>query len=95
MDRILVVDMLGDVRASIEQPLSDAGWDVLVADDAAACRTTAADAIVLATDTAGLARAHTHVEAVREKSGTPVILIVNLDRSGWDRTLGDARVPER
>jgi rubrerythrin len=88
MERILLVDTLGDVRAYIEQPLSDAGWDVLVADDAAACRTTAADAILLATDTAGLARALTHVEAVREKSGTPVILVANLDRSGWDRTLG-------
>ena len=88
MARILVVDMLDDVGASIKKPLSDAGWEVLVTDDAAACRTTAADAIVLATDTAGLARAQTHVEAVRDKSGTPVILIVDLDHSGWDRTLG-------
>ena len=87
MKRILLVDMLGDVRACLERPLSDAGWDVVVADDAAACRTTAAEAIVLATDTAGLARAQTYVEAVREKSTAPVILIVNLDRSGWDRTL--------
>ena len=88
MTRILLVDTLGDVRAYIEQPLSDAGWEVLVTDDAATCRTTAADAIVLATDTAGLASAHMHGEAVRDRSGTPVILIINLDRSGWDRTLG-------
>ena len=67
----------------------------VVADDAAACRTTSADAIVLAADTAGLARAQAHVEAVREKSGTPVILIVDLDRSGWDRTFGFTRVAER
>ena len=93
MKRILLVDMLGDVCACLERPLSDAGWDVVVADDAAACRTTAAEAIVLATDTAGLARAQTYVEAVREKSTPPVILIVNLDRSGWDRTLESARVP--
>jgi rubrerythrin len=88
MARLLVVDMFGDVHASIAKPLSDAGWEVLVTDDVAACHTTAADAIVLATDTAGLARAQAHVEAVRNKSGTPVILIVNLDHSGWDRTLG-------
>jgi rubrerythrin len=67
--------------------LSDAGWEVIATDDAAACSTTAADAIVLATDTAGLASDLAHVEAVRDKLGTPVILIVNLDRSGWDRRL--------
>jgi rubrerythrin len=88
MAKILVVDMLGDVHASIEGPLTKAGWEVAVTDDVLACRTATADAIVLATDTAGLARAQTHVDAAREKSGTPVILIVNLDRSGWDRTLG-------
>ena len=102
MARILLVDTLGDVRACIEGPLRDAGWEVLVADDAAACRSMAADAIVLATDTAGLASAHAHIEALRDRSGTAccemgesgfppqqaVVLIVDLDRSGWDRTWG-------
>jgi rubrerythrin len=88
MARILLVDMLGDVGAGIEKPLRDAGWEVLVTGDAAACRSTAAEAIVLATDTAGLACAQVYLEAARDKSGAPVILIVDLDRSGWDRTLG-------
>ena len=77
---------LGTSGEALKRALGEAGWEVVVADDAAACRTTPADAIVLATDAAGLARAQAHVEAVREKSGTPVILVVDLDRSGWDRT---------
>ena len=59
---------------------------MVVADDSTACRTASADAIVLAVDAADLARAQAHVEAVREESATPVILVVDLDRSGWDRT---------
>ncbi len=86
MAKILVVDAMGDAREPLQRALEEAGWEVLVAGDAAACRTVPADAIVLATDTAGLAHAQSHVEAVREKSGTPVLLIVSLDRSGWDRT---------
>jgi rubrerythrin len=72
----------------LKRALGEAGWEVVVAEDAAACHTTAADAIVLATDTAGLARAQAHLAAARERSATPVILVVDLDRSGWDRTLG-------
>lgn len=86
MDRILVVDTFGDVREAVKMALGEAGWEVIIAGDAAACRTTPADAVVLATDAAGLARDLAQVDAVREKSGTPVILIVDLDRSGWDRT---------
>lgn len=86
MARILVVDMLRDEREALRRALGAAGWEVLLADDAAACRTTPADAIVLATDAAGLARAQPHLEAVREASRTPVVLILDLDRSGWDRT---------
>jgi len=71
MARILVVDMLGDVHASIQGPLMDAGWEVIVADDAAACGAAAADAIVLAADTAGVARAQTHVEAMFADAAFP------------------------
>ena len=86
MGRILVVDTVGDVGESLTWALGEAGWEVLVVGDAAVCRTTPADAIVLATDAAGLARAQVHVESLREESGTPVILVMDLDRSGWDRT---------
>ena len=86
MARILVVDAIGDARETLQRALGEAGWEVRVAGDAAACRTASADVIVLTADTAGLGRAQPYIEAVREKSGTPVILIVSLDRSGWDRT---------
>jgi rubrerythrin len=86
MSRILVVDTLGDVGRSLERALGEAGWEVLVTDDPAVCGNTPADAIVWAADAAGLARARVHVETLRGASGTPVILVTNLDRSGWDRT---------
>ena len=86
MARILVIDRLQDEREALKRALGEAGWEVVVADDATACRTASADAIVLAADAADLAHAQAHIEAVREKSATPVILVVDLDRSGWDRT---------
>jgi rubrerythrin len=86
MARILVVDRLQDECEALKRALGEAGWEVVVADDAAACRTASADAIVLAADAADLARAHAHVEAVREELATPVILVADFDRSGWDRT---------
>jgi rubrerythrin len=77
---ILVIDTLGGSRAAIEKALRAAGFGVTSE------RTAKADAVVLATDAAGLG---TTLEEVRA-AGVPVLLVAALDRSGWDRTFASA-----
>jgi rubrerythrin len=86
MSRILLIDTVGDCRETIQQALEAAGFTVAI-ETALKRHDTPSDAIVLATDAAGLAQALPNVEAVRDTVGTPVILVVDLDHSGWDRTL--------
>jgi rubrerythrin len=85
MGMILVVDTVGDVLPTLQPALTEAGFEVVV-ETALECCLAPADAIILATDAAGLAQSLKQVQAVREGSGTPVILVAELDRSGWDRT---------
>jgi len=85
MGRILVVDTVGDTLPALRPALEGAGFEVVV-EAALECCITPADAIVLATDAGGLAQSLPQVQTVREASGTPVILVTDLDRSGWDRT---------
>jgi rubrerythrin len=88
MAAILVVDTVGDSRPAIEAALRGAGWEVTVLGDPMECCIGPADAVVVAADAAGLARVQQAVALLREQSDTPVILIIDLDRSGWDRTFG-------
>ncbi len=90
MATILVVDTVGGSRQAIEQALRGAGWDVVILDDPLDCCTAPADAIVVAADGPGLARVEQGIARVREQSNIPVILITDLDRSGWDRTAAAA-----
>jgi rubrerythrin len=85
MSRIVVIDTVGDSVPVLKPALEEAGFTVAV-ETALECCPTAADAIVLATDAAGLAQALPQVQAIREASGTPVLLVADLDLSGWDRT---------
>ncbi len=85
MRTILLVDTVGDVQPVLQPALEAAGFEVAV-EEAVECCVTAAAAIILATDAPGLARSLKQVQAVRETSCTPVILVTELDRSGWDRT---------
>jgi len=90
MATILVVDTVGESRQAIEQALRGAGWEVSILDDPMDCCTAPADAIVVASDGPGLARVEQGIALVREQSDTPVVLITDLDRSGWDRTIAAA-----
>ena len=85
MSRILVVDTVGDSLPTLRQALGEAGFEVVV-ETALECCVAPAEAIILATDAAGLALALPQVARVREATGTPIILVTELDRSGWDRT---------
>jgi len=88
MAAIMVVDTVGDSRQAIEAALRGAGWEVTLLDDPMECCIGPADAVVVAADAAGLARLQQAAALLREQSDTPVILITDLDRSGWDRTFG-------
>jgi rubrerythrin len=85
MGKIAIVDTVGDSRETLQQALEAAGWEVVI-EDGVHCCDVSVEAIVLATDAAGLATAHHQVETLRETRGTPVILVTEMDRSGWDRT---------
>lgn len=87
MARILLIDTVGDCREAIGDALRGSGWDVDVADDPAGTAVAEPDAIVLATDAAGLGQALQAVQPAR-KAGAATVLVVDLDRSGWDRTFG-------
>jgi len=90
MGRILVVDTVGDQRQAIEAALAGAGWEVAALEDPLQCCQVAADAVVVAADAPGLARVEQGVARFRETSNAPVVLVIDLDRSGWDRTFGAA-----
>jgi rubrerythrin len=90
MARVLLIDTVGGRLTELEQSLAATGWAVTVAREPKEARTTPADAIVLSTDAAGLGQALEDVQAARRDSGTPVVMVTDLDRSGWDRTFGSA-----
>jgi rubrerythrin len=89
MRKVLIVHDAADVCEAVES-LRDAGWDVTTARDASAAGGTEADAVVLAAAAGELASALEQVAAVRADSRVPVVLVADLDRSGWDRTFGSA-----
>jgi rubrerythrin len=90
MRQVLLIDAVRGQLTELAQFLTAAGWAVKVAREPQEAHSTPADAIILATDAAGLGQALNDVQAVRRVSGTPVVLVVDLDRSGWDRTFGTA-----
>lgn len=91
MAAILIVDTVGDSFEAIAAALADGGWDV-AAGEAATFGSASADAIVLATDAGGFAAAQQQLQIARGSGGLgmPVLLVIELDRSGWDRTFGSA-----
>ena len=91
MSAILIVDTVGDSSEAIAAALAGGEWDV-AAGGAASFGAASADAIVLATDATGFAAAQQQLQAARGSGGlgTPVLLVIDLDRSGWDRTFGSA-----
>ncbi len=84
MTTVLIIDTVGDSRAALEEALGAAGFDVTTD------RGAGADAVVLATDAAGLGTALEEVRA----AGVPVVLVADLDRSGWDRTFASEEALE-
>jgi rubrerythrin len=90
MKTVLVIDTIGDSRTEIEGAFAAAGWRVKHNENASALPDETADAVILATDAAGLGRALPAVQACRQATGVPLALVVSLDRSGWDRTFGAA-----
>jgi len=91
MAAILIVDTVGESFEAVSAALTDGGWDV-AAGEAATFGSASADAIVLATDAAGFTAAQQQLQLARGSGplGIPVLLVIDLDRSGWDRTFGSA-----
>jgi len=94
MSKVLVIDTVGDSHEALQQALQAAGWEIATTDDPTTARSAPAEAIVLASDAAGLGRALAEVQAACKASGTPLLLVADLDRSGWDRTFGTAEALE-
>jgi rubrerythrin len=89
MAKILLLDTVGDSRAAIEKALREAGWEVKVLRDSTGLGSVDTDAVVLAADAAGLAAIDRAREDLR-RCHTPVVLVADLDRSGWDRMFSSA-----
>jgi rubrerythrin len=90
MTRVLLIDIVGSARAPIEQALRGAGWEVVAAEKPSSAALANVDAVVLAADAASLNVALGELMDAREDSGLPVVLVADLDRSGWDRTFSAA-----
>ena len=88
MVRILIVNTAGAPVEKLIGALAAEGWDASVA-QRPGDGLPDADAVVLVADAAGLATAIAGTAAIR-KSRVPLVLATDLDRSGWDRTLGSA-----
>ncbi len=85
MSKIGIIDATGKNYPLLKDILEKAGYEVAL-QEALSCCDISLEAIILVADAAGLAQAFAHVAAFRERQQTPVILIAELDRSGWDRT---------
>lgn len=85
MIRILVIDLTGQSRSALESGLEGFGWTIVFESDASRAQSILADAIVLATDEANLGHSLKEALTVRQTRGIPVVLITDLDPSGWDR----------
>ena len=90
MSKILVIDTVGDSREPLAQALGASGWEVVTDDNAALSGGMRPDAIILATDAARMGHTLKELEGLRQSVRVPLILVVDLDRSGWDRTFGSA-----
>ncbi len=85
MKTVLVVDSVGDVRGAIEGAAGAAGWAVArgVGRDV--------DAVVLATDAAGMGQALQGAASARQ-AGAAVVLVASIDRADWGRTFESAEM---
>ena len=75
MQTVLVIDRVGDSRDTIEQAAVTAGWNVI----SKAART--ADAMIFATDAAGMEQTLAGIAAAK-RSGAVVVLVADLSRAG-------------
>lgn len=94
MSKVLVIDTLGDSHKALEDALGVAGWAVATTESAAEAYRVSADAVVLATNVAGLGQTLKDVQAACKAAGTPLLLVADLDRSGWEQTFGAAEALE-
>jgi len=85
MSKIGIIDTTGKNYSSLKDILEKAGYETSL-QEALSCCDMSLEAIILVADVSGLAQAFANVAAFRERHQTPVILIAELDRSGWDRT---------
>lgn len=85
MSKIGIIDTTGKNYSSLKDILEKAGYETSL-QEALSCCDMSLEAIILVADASGLAQAFANVAAFRERHQTPVILIAELDRSGWDRT---------
>jgi len=87
MTTIAVIDPDGQVFNRLAPALGEKGWQVQQAPDAASA--ASADAVVVAAQPGQPAEALATVMEVRRTAalaGTPVVLVAELNRTGWDRT---------
>ena len=74
MQTVLIHDSLGDTRTAIDQAATAAGWNVI----SKAART--ADAVIFATDMAGIAQTLPQLAAAK-RSGAVVVLVTDLSQT--------------
>ena len=94
MNKVLVIDTLDDSHQAIEDAMGAAGWETATAATAAEAGAALADAVILATNVAGLGQTLKEVQAVCRTTGTPLVLVVDLQHSGWEQTFGAAEALE-
>ena len=94
MNKVLVIDTLGDSHKALEDELGAAGWEVATTENATQARTASVDAVILATNVAGLGQTLREVQAACKATGAPLVLVADLDRSGWEQTFGAAEALE-
>lgn len=87
MKNLLILDTVNRVGPALPKAFRAAGWQVRVtATPPPAGEGKPATAIVLAATAENLAGALSRTLALRTGHTPPVVLLTDLDRSGWDRT---------
>jgi rubrerythrin len=89
--KILIIDATGSVAGPLSEALKAEGWATeTLADPKKRPKTAGCDGVFLAVQAGELAARLPGAIRLARKSGAPLLLATNLDRSGWDRTFESA-----
>ena len=89
MANVLIIDTRGDSREALSSALVSAGHRVIIDEDHILEIDSCIDAVVLATDAANFVPGLKSIESLRTEKYVPVIVVAELEVTGWGAMFSD------